>query len=142
MSGSSGLERLRAVIDGERPGPRMWAVAGIAMAEAERGRVTLRGRPTGDHTNGIGSIHGGWAATILDSAMATAVQSQLNQAAAYTTVELKISFIRPIAPGMNVTAMGKVINAGRRLMVAEGQIHDDTGRLLAHGTTTCMLLQG
>lgn len=121
-------------------GPPIWRIMGISLVAAEPGIVTMRGEPQAEHGNGIGSVHGGYVATILDSVMACAIQTRLPARTAYSTAEFKISFIRKVEPGAALTAVGTVLSAGRRLATAEGFLRDEEGRLLAHGTTTCVLL--
>ena len=136
-----GLALLEAVIAGERPGPEMWAVMELSLISAAVGTVTIAGRPSILHLNGIGTVHGGYVATILDSAMACAIQSTLPAGGRYTTAEMKISCLRPVsAGGEAIMATGEVLNTGRRLAFAQASLRDQSGRLLAHGTTTCAIL--
>ena len=112
------------------------------IVEAESGRVVVTATPTGAHLNPAGTVHGGLAATLLDSCMGLAIQSTLEKGVGQTTVEFKISLVRPITAETGpIKAEGLVLNCGRRIGTAEGRITDGQGRLLAHGTTTCLIFQ-
>ena len=134
----SGLDSLHAMIAGEIPPPPIVKLLGITLATAEPGLVTMTLPLAEFHYNPIGSVHGGIAATLLDSVMGCAVQTTLPHGRVYTTLELKISYLRPmtVANG-TITAEGRVISAGRKAAFAEGKIFDPTGKLLATGSTTC-----
>jgi uncharacterized protein (TIGR00369 family) len=115
---------------------------GYDVSEVESGRVVVTANPGAIHFNPAGTVDGGFAATLLDSCMGLAVQSTLEQGVGQTTLEFKISLLRPITPDTGVIkAEGVVLNRGRRVGTAEGRITDGKGRLLAHGTTTCLILQ-
>ncbi len=138
----SGLELLSAIRDRRLPAPPIAGTLDFALAEVEEGRALFRGTPGFAHYNPFGTVHGGWTATLLDSCMACAVQSTLPQGSACTTLEFKINIVRPINGDTGpVEAEGKVVQAGRRIGVAEGRLTDRVGRLLAHGTTTCLIYQ-
>ncbi|WP_247506907.1 PaaI family thioesterase [Bradyrhizobium sp. 1] len=108
--------------------------------EAESGRVVVALVPTGAHLNPAGTVHGGLTATLLDSCMGLAIQSTLDKGIGQTTLEFKISLLRPITPETGpITAEGRVLNCGRRIGTADGRVTDAKGRLLAHGTTTCLI---
>jgi uncharacterized protein (TIGR00369 family) len=110
------------------------------VSEVESGRVAVTANPGAVHLNPAGTVHGGFAATLLDSCMGLAVQSTLERGLGQTTLEFKISLLRPITPETGVIkAQGVVLNRGRRIGTAEGRITDGKGRLLAHGTTTCLI---
>jgi uncharacterized protein (TIGR00369 family) len=112
------------------------------VAEATVGRVVVAAEPTNAHLNPAGTVHGGLAATMLDSCMGLAIQSTLDKGVGSTTLEFKISFIRPITPETGpIKAVGMVINRGRRVGTAEGRVTDSKGRLLVHGTTTCLIFE-
>jgi uncharacterized protein (TIGR00369 family) len=116
---------------------------GYDVTEAENGRVVVTLAPTCAHLNPAGTVHGGLTATLLDSCMGLAVLSTLDKGVSQTTLEFKISLIRPITPETGpIRAEGKVLNCGRRIGTAEGRVTDAKGRLLAHGTTTCLIFQG
>jgi uncharacterized protein (TIGR00369 family) len=139
----SGLQFVRGLADGTLPLNTIARTLGYDVVAAERGRVLVAVEPTEEHLNPAGTVHGGLAATLLDSAMGLAVQSTLEKGFAQTTVEFKISLLRPITPETGrITAEGRVLNCGRRVGTAEGRLTDDNGRLLAHGTTTCLIFEG
>jgi uncharacterized protein (TIGR00369 family) len=111
--------------------------------EAESGRVVISADPDDSLLNPAGTVHGGFAATLLDSCMGLAVQSTLEKGLASTTLEFKISLVRPITPETGpIRAEGVVLQRGRRVGTAEGRITDHDGKLLAHGTTTCLIFEG
>jgi uncharacterized protein (TIGR00369 family) len=113
---------------------------GYDIVDAESGRVVITLVPTGAHLNPAGTVHGGLTATLLDSCMGLAVQTMLEKGISQTTLEFKISLVRPITPETGeITAEGKVLNIGRRIGTAEGCVTDSKARLLAHGTTTCLI---
>jgi uncharacterized protein (TIGR00369 family) len=102
--------------------------------------VTFGYKPVIDHYNPIGSVHGGIAATLLDSVMGCSIHTMLKAGTGYTTVEIKINYVRAMTDGTGeVRAEGKVINLGSRIATAEGRLTDASGKLLAHGTTTCLV---
>jgi uncharacterized protein (TIGR00369 family) len=138
----TGLECVRGLANGELPLNTIARTLGYDVAEAERGRVLVTLVPTGAHLNPAGTVHGGVTATLLDSCMGLAIQSTLDKDVSQTTLEFKISLVRPITPETGeVRAEGKVLNCGRRIGTAEGRVVDGQGRLLAHGTTTCLIFQ-
>ena len=139
----SGLEFVRGLVDGTLPLNTIAEILGYDIVEAEHGRVVVVAEPKNTHLNPAGTVHGGLAATMLDSCMGLAIQSTLDKGAGSTTLEFKISFLRPIAPETGlIRAEGTVLNRGRRVGTAEGRLTDAKGRLLAHGTTTCLIFQG
>jgi len=136
----SGLEFVQGLADGSLPLNTMAGTLGYDVVAAEKGRVVVAVEPSDAHLNPAGTVHGGLTAILLDSAMGLAVQSTLEKGFAQTTVEFKISLIRPITPETGrITAEGRVLNCGRRVGTAEGRLTDGKGRLLAHGTTTCLI---
>ena len=136
----SGLEFVHGLASGALPLNTIAQTLGYDVAEAESGRVVIRLVPTGAHLNPAGTVHGGLTATLLDSCMGLAIQSTLDRGVSQTTLEFKISLVRPITPETGeVTAEGKVLSCGRRVGTAEGRVVDGKGRLLAHGTTTCLI---
>ena len=136
----SGLEFVRGLAGGALPLNTIAQTLGYEVTEAESGRVVVALVPTGAHLNPAGTIHGGLTATLLDSCMGLAVQSTLDKGISQTTLEFKISLVRPITPETGeIRAEGKVLNCGRRIGTAEGRVVDGKGRLLAHGTTTCLI---
>lgn len=138
----SGLEFVQGLVDGTLPLNTMAQTLGYDVTEVASGRVVVTARPNGSHLNPAGTVHGGLAATLLDSSMGLAIQSTLEKGVGQTTVEFKISLVRPITPETGlITAEGVVLTCGRRIGIAEGRITDHKGRLLAHGTTTCLIFQ-
>jgi uncharacterized protein (TIGR00369 family) len=135
-----GLELFRGIIAGRFPAPPITETMGFWLKEAEQGRVVFAGQPERRHYNPIGSVHGGFAATLLDSAMSCAVHTHLKKGNGYTTLEFKVNFVRPIMDTTGaVYCEGKSINVGGRIGTAEGRITDSAGKLYAHGTTTCLI---
>jgi uncharacterized protein (TIGR00369 family) len=136
----SGLEFVKGLASGRLPLNTMAQTLGYDVVEAESGRVAITVTPTGAHLNPWGTVHGGLAATLLDSCMGLAIQSMLDEGIGSTTLEFKISLVRPITLDTGaIRAEGKVLNCGRRVGTAEGRVTDANGRLLAHGTTTCLI---
>jgi uncharacterized protein (TIGR00369 family) len=139
----SGLQFVQGLADGTLPLNTIAGTLGYDVSEAANGRVVVTIAPNDTHLNPAGTVHGGLAATLLDSCMGLAIQSTLAKGVAQTTVEFKISLIRPITPETGpIRAEGTVLNCGRRVGTAEGRIVDGKGRLLAHGTTTCLIFEG
>ena len=138
----TGLEFLRAIAAGELPGAPIAELLGFEPAEAEEGRVVFAATPDARHYNPIGTVHGGLAATLLDSAMGCAVHSTLPAGVGYATLELKVNFTRPITTDTGrILCEGKLVHRGGRVATAEGRVFAEaTGKLLAHGTTTCLIL--
>jgi len=136
----SGLDFVRRLVDGTLPLNTIAQTLGYDVSEVESGRVVVTAIPSDIHLNPAGTVHGGFAATLLDSCMGLAVQSTLERGLGQTTLEFKISLLRPITPETGaIKAEGVVLNRGRRVGTAEGRITDGNGRLLAHGTTTCLI---
>jgi uncharacterized protein (TIGR00369 family) len=140
--GMSGLEFVQGLVDGTLPLNTMAETLGYDIIEVSRGRVVAAAEPHAGHRNPAGTVHGGLAATLLDSCMGLAVQSMLEKGFAQTTLEFKISLVRPITPQTGlIRAEGTVISCGRRVGTAEGKLTDRDGRVLAHGTTTCLIFE-
>jgi uncharacterized protein (TIGR00369 family) len=138
----SGLEFVQGLANGSLPLNTIAQTLGYDVTEAQMGRVVVTATPTGAHLNPAGTVHGGLSATLLDSCMGLAIQSTLDKGVTQTTLEFKISLVRPITPETGlIKAEGVVINCGRRIGTAEGRVTDNKGRLLAHGTTTCLIFQ-
>jgi uncharacterized protein (TIGR00369 family) len=139
--GLSGLDYMRAIAAGEIPPPPIARLMGFELDEVEEGRALFAVTPSEYHYNPIGVVHGGLAATLLDSAMGCAVHTTLPAGTAYTTLEVKVNFARAITGDTGrVVCEGTVIHRGRTIATAEGRVTaEDTGKLLAHGTTTCLL---
>ncbi len=138
----SGLEFVQGLAGGALPLNTIAQTLGYDVVEAEKGRVVITLAPTGAHLNPWGTVHGGLTATILDSCMGLAIQSTLEKGFGSTTLEFKISLVRAITQDTGeIRAEGKVLNGGRRIGTAEGRVTDRSGRLLAHGTTTCLIFE-
>ena len=136
----SGLEFVQGLADGTLPLNTIAQTLRYDVTEAASGRVVVTAEPGDIHLNPAGTMHGGFAATLLDSCMGLAVQSTLEKGMGSTTLEFKISLVRPITPDTGeIRAEGVVLTCGRRVGTAEGRITDRNGRLLAHGTTTCFI---
>jgi uncharacterized protein (TIGR00369 family) len=139
-----GLTFLQSIASGELPPPPFAQLLGFELREVGLGRAVFATIPGEEHLNANGLVHGGIAATLLDSAMGCAVQTMLPGGTGMATVELKINYTRPILPGTGeVLAEGTVVHSGSTLLTAEGRITSvATGKLLAHATTTCIILGG
>jgi uncharacterized protein (TIGR00369 family) len=138
----TGLEFVQGLADGTLPLNTIAKTLGYDIVEAESGRVVVTAVPQDTHLNPAGTVHGGLAATMLDSCMGLAIQSTLEKGVGSTTLEFKISFVRPITPETGpIRAVGTIISRGRRIGTAEGRITDSTGRLLVHATTTCLIFE-
>jgi uncharacterized protein (TIGR00369 family) len=142
MASMPGLEFVRAIFSGALPAPPIMQTVEPYDQSAEAGLVAFTSMPGFRHYNPIGSVHGGYAAILLDSAMGLAVHSMLPAGTGYTTLEFKISFIRGMSQDTGaVRTEGRVLNVGRRAATAEARITDSKGRLLAHATTTCLVFE-
>jgi uncharacterized protein (TIGR00369 family) len=138
----SGLEFVQGLADGTLPLNTIARTLGYDVAQAASGRVVVTAVPSDAHLNPAGTVHGGFSATLLDSCMGLAIQSTLEKGFGQTTLEFKISLLRPITPETGlIKAEGMVLHRGRRVGTAEGRITDNNGRLLAHGTTTCLIFE-
>lgn len=138
----TGLEFVQGLADGTLPLNTIAKTLGYDITKAESGRVVVTAEPKDIHLNPAGAVHGGLAATMLDSCMGLAIQSTLEKGVGSTTLEFKVSFVRPITPETGpIKAEGTVISRGRRIGTAEGRVTDDKKRLLAHGTTTCLIFE-
>jgi uncharacterized protein (TIGR00369 family) len=136
----SGLDTIRAIFAGELPPPPIATLLGFRGVEAEPGRAVFEILPGDEHYNPIGSVHGGVAATLLDSATGCAVHTLLPAGVGYATTDLHVTFVRPIGRDSGrIVCTGEVLHAGRRMASAEGRLVDGDGRLLAHATATCMI---
>ena len=140
VAGKSGLEIMRALLAGELPAPPISGTMDFTLIEVEHGRAVFQGRPLERHYNPLGSVHGGWFATLLDSALGCSVHTALPAGKSYTTLELKVNMLRALNSKVGlVRAEGKVIHAGRQVATAEGRIVGPDGKLYAHATTTCLI---
>ncbi len=138
-----GLGFAKAIVGGTLPQPPICELMGFHLIEAESGRAVFEGMPQFHHYNPIGTVHGGFAATLLDSALGVAIFSTLGKGDAWTTLELKVNFVRPLSKDTGlVRAEGRIIHRGRTLATSEGNLKDRAGKLYAHATTTCMIFPG
>src|SRR5450755_1706702 len=142
MAAMAGIDFVRAIFDGRLPAPPIMQTIEPFDSTAEPGVVVMYSTPGFRHYNPIGSVHGGYAATLLDSAMGLAVHSRCPLGSGYTTLEFKVSFIRAMtADTGTVRTEGRTLSFGRRAATAEARILDAKGRLLAHATTTCLVFE-
>ena len=138
----TGLDYFRAMADGRVPSPPMVSLLGLRIVEADEGRVAFAGTVTEKFYNGWGVAHGGFAATLLDSALTCAINTTSSRERSFTTLELKINFVRPLTrEAGEVRCEGRVIHAGKRTATAEGRVVGLDGKLYAHGTTTCIVIE-
>lgn len=136
----SGLEFMQGILEGRYPPAPIAAALKFELTQVEKGRAVFEGVPEFAFYNPISSVHGGYAATLLDSCMGCAVHSTLPAGQAYTTLEFKINFVRAMTEQTGrVRAEGRVIHPGKRAATAEGNLFDSSGKLLAHATTTCLV---
>lgn len=141
--GLSGADYLQKLIRGELPPPPIAVLLNFRLDEIAEGRAVFVCDPAEYHYNPIGLVHGGLAATLLDSAMGCAVHSTLPAGVGYTTLEIKVNYLRPLLPDRGrVICEGTLIHRGSRTATADGRLTDADGRLYAHATTTCLLLEG
>jgi uncharacterized protein (TIGR00369 family) len=142
MASMAGIDFVRAIFDGKLPAPPIMQTVEPFDSTAEPGVVVMHSIPGFRHYNPIGSVHGGYAATLLDSAMGLAVHTALPAGTGYTTLEFKISFIKGMTKDTGpVRTEGRTLNVGRRTATAEARMTDAKGRLLAHATTTCLVFE-
>jgi len=140
--GLTGMEFLQKIVAGELPPPPMASLLNFELVELSEGHAIFAVEPKEFHYNPIGVVHGGLAATLLDSAMGCAVHSTLPAGVGYTTLEIKVNFVRPITSDTGrVRAEAKLIHLGGRTATAEGRVIDEAGKLYAHATTTCLILR-
>ena len=136
----SGYDLLKGIIDGKYPIPPIAKELNFRLSEVEPGRAVFTGQPAFDYYNPIGSVHGGFAATLLDSCMSCAVHTMLPAGVGYTTLEIKVNFLRTMLENTGpIRAEGKVISVGKRVGTAEGRIIGEDNKFYAHGTTTCLI---
>ena len=135
-----GIGFLRAIIEGTQPQPPFSELLGFHLVEASEGRAAFEGVPEFRHYNPIGTVHGGFAATLLDSALGCAIFSTLLKGDTWTTIELKLNFVRAITKDTGpLRAEGRIIHRGRTVATSEGDLKDRAGKLYAHASTTCMI---
>lgn len=137
-----GFEFLRAICDGRLPQPPMAELLGFRLAQVDKGHVVFECEPGERHYNPIGVVHGGLAMTMLDSCMACSIQTMVPPGSSYTTLEAKVNLVRAITSGVGkLRAIGRTIHVGSRVGTSEGRLEDASGKLFAHGTTTCIVLR-
>ena len=142
VAGKSGLEIILAVLNGELPFPPITSTLDFLLIEASAGRAVFQGTPGPAHLNPLGTIHGGWYATLLDSALGCAVHTMLPVGRGYTTAQLGVNLVKAIGSKVQrVRAEGKVIHCGRQLATAEARLYGPDGTLYAHATTTCLVFE-
>jgi uncharacterized protein (TIGR00369 family) len=140
--GMTGLAVMQALLDGRFPYAHIAETLDFFLVEVDKGSATFQGTPQAMHLNPMGTVHGGWYATLLDSAVGCAVQTALEPGYAYTTAELSVNLVRGARlDGGPLRAIGTVLHCGRQLATAEGKIVDAQGRLYAHATTTCLVFE-
>ncbi|MEM8654044.1 MAG: PaaI family thioesterase [Pseudomonadota bacterium] len=138
----SGLDFMQGILDGTVPGPPIGHTLGYWLHAVADGQVTFRGTPEFDVTNPMGTVHGGWYGTLLDSAMACAVMTKVPAGSVYTTLEYKINITRGIPLGTEIECTGRVDHSGRSTGVATGELRGvDDGKLYATGSTTCIIMK-
>ena len=141
-AGRSGMELLQAMLRGELPYPPIARTLRFQLLEVAEGRAVFQGTPGPDHLNPMGGIHGGWYATLLDSALGCAVHTLMPAGRGYTTAELGVNLVKAIGPKVQrVRAEGKVLHCGRQLATAEARLVGPDGTLYAHATTTCLVFE-
>lgn len=137
----SGIDFLIALRDGALVAPPFSRTTRISPREMEPGCVVFEGTPSEHFYNPLGTVHGGWIATLLDTAMACAIQSMLRAGQTFTTLEFKINFVRPVfASTGTLRCKGIVLSCGGRIANSEGKVFDREGNLVAHGTETCLIM--
>ena len=140
--GLGGLEYFRRMIAGEFPPPPLVALLGMRLTEAEEGRVVFTATVRPEHYNGMGVAHGGFAATLLDSALGCCINTLMPAGRRFTTLELKVNLTRPLTSAAGLLRCeAKVVHLGSRTATSEGRIVDHNGKLYAHGTTTCIVVE-
>lgn len=138
---TAGLEYLQRIVRGELAQIPIGVTLGFRLVEVEKGRVVLTGNPGKDSYNLIGSVHGGWAAAILDSALALSALSNLDAEQAFTTVDIRVNYLRPLTIETGeVSAEGRVLQGGRKLAYCEARLTDRAGKLICHATGSCLIL--
>ena len=140
VAGRSGLEVLQSMLRGDLPYPPIARTLSFQLVEVGEGRAVFQGTPGADHLNPMGTVHGGWYATLLDSALGCAVHTMMPAGRGYTTAELGVNLVKAIGPKVQrVRAEGKVLHCGRQLATAEARLVGPDGTLYAHATTTCLV---
>ena len=141
-AGKSGLEFLQAMMNGELPYAAIARTLDFTVVEVSAGRAVFQGTPLAQHLNPLGTVHGGWIATLLDSALGCSVHTMMPPGRGYTTAELSVNYVKAVTPRVQrVRAEGKVIHCGRQLATAEARLVGPDGTLYAHATTTCLVFE-
>jgi uncharacterized protein (TIGR00369 family) len=142
LAGKTGLEVLQAMVRGEIPFAEIAKTLDFTLMEVSEGRAVFQGTPRTQHLNPLGTIHGGWFATLLDSALGCSVHTMMPPGRGYTTAELSVNYVKGLTPRVaRVRAEGKVIHCGRQLATAEARLVGPDGTLYAHATTTCLVFE-
>ncbi|MBW8315817.1 MAG: PaaI family thioesterase, partial [Hydrogenophaga sp.] len=140
IDGRNGLEMMQSMLRGELPYAPIARTLDFMLVEIDAGRAVFQGTPGPQHFNPMGTVHGGWFATLLDSALGCAVHTRMPPGRAYTTAELSVNIVRALTPKVpRVRAIGRVVHCGRQLATAEAQLVGPDGTLYAHATTTCLV---
>ena len=140
LAGKTGLQQMQALLDGLAPRPPISETMDFLLVSIEDGYAVFQGRPQFKHYNPLGGVHGGWFATLLDSALGCAVHTTLPVGRGYTTLEFKVNLVRGLTDKVPlVRAIGRVVHRGRQVMTSEADLVGHDGRLYAHATTTCLL---
>jgi len=141
FAGKTGMQIFEAMLAGDIPVPPISRTLDFILVEAQPGRVQFQGKPQFAHYNPLGTVHGGWIATLLDSALACAVHTLLPEGKTYTTLELKVNYVKAVTERVPlVRAVGEIIHSGGRIGTAQGKLVGPDGTLFAHATTTCIIL--
>ena len=138
----SGLDALRAMLAGEYPPPSMMVLLGMHLTSVELGEVVFEATPDDSLYNPLGTVHGGLVCTMLDSAIGCAVHTTLPVGVRYTSIELKVNYLRPVHAGMRLRARAWVVKPGRRAAFADGEVRDAEGRVVATASGTCLVMSG
>jgi len=140
IEGKTGMQLMQGILDGALPSATMLHTVGALMVEVAEGLAVFQGTPGAGHLNPMGTVHGGWFATLLDSALGCAVHTRMPAGRAYTTAEFSINIVRALSPKVQrVRAIGQAVHCGRQLATAEGRLVGPDGTLYAHATTTCLV---
>jgi uncharacterized protein (TIGR00369 family) len=140
IAGKTGLEVMQAMLAGQLPFAAIAQTLDFLIVEVDDGRAVFQGTPGPQHFNPMGTVHGGWFATLLDSALGCAVHTKMPPGRAYTTAELSVNIVKALTPKVpRVRAIGRVVHSGRQLATAEAQLVGPDGTLYAHATTTCLV---
>jgi len=134
----TGLQQLQAMVAGAVPPPSIASTLDFALKEISYGKAAFVGKPSSKHLNPMGSVHGGYAATLLDSALGCSIHTMMEPGENYSTVDLNIKYLRAMKPGMGlVTATSEVVHKGRKIATAEAKLIGEDGKIYATGNTTC-----